>query len=745
MTFMVLTSGKQQPHALSLNLHLLRYILAVGATACLLLTLYFHSSLDVDSSPSSASRANPQTKSIESNGNPYKWWPKANIDLGFINCIHSAEYPDEAVKAGALFDTKERCCAKYDCADRDEAAGSPAKHASAAADNPISKRCSDKNDKTCKKWKWWPKAEAGTGFVSCVFSDDHSEIEAATAGIALFDTEERCCAEYDCILRGGHWRAATNEGGDALRLNKNAGNNDNNEGLSACLLVNDENPRLPEWLAYHYLTLPLRSLIITVDPASRSHPNDILLRFHNELGLEVKVWSEKKFLPPQMRGPCNSNDTNKCLWHHRQRQQVFVVACMKEFKRMNRTWVLLTDVDEYIVFNQMRGDDPMMPLDEAPEGVPTMGDWRFHKNGDIGNGGIIDGTIDGKFTTRFVFTQPDDEPFSYGRVVKDHMRKQFFLRDDIAFHEAQALHEAPPGIPTLKDPWFAKSQMYVRIYNDTYDHNTDGQFMPIPMGWQIGDEKMRKFAGGSLITDINGREYYVEFEPELWPRRISGKDSAEARRRLPSVGRDMTVFDVLRREQSIAADTHARGGGTMAAASLGPCLSMPRLLYGSRENIETNNGTSNNNGYESMAPEGFHDEDFVTLRYRWHASKGSFDASKYGKTIIDVSRIPKDALKGEALNIHRPLTYHCRKDPVRYAIALFRVNHYLDSYEAYSYRNDARSNLRQCKECYEKKGSGAAVAMDDDIRPWLRKFVETVGHEKAKVLLSNAGDFVKLD
>ena len=29
----------------------------------------------------------------------------------------------------------------------------------------------------------------------------------------------------------------------------------------------------------------------------------------------------------------------------------------------------------------------MMPLDEAPEGMPTMDDWRFHKSGNIGNGG----------------------------------------------------------------------------------------------------------------------------------------------------------------------------------------------------------------------------------------------------------------------------------------------------------------------------------------------------------------------
>ena len=54
-------------------------------------------------------------------------------------------------------------------------------------------------------------------------------------------------------------------------------------------------------------------------------------------------------------------------------------------------------------------------------------------------------------------------------------------------------------------------------------------------------------------------------------------------------------------------------------------------------------------------------------------SKGRFESSKFGKTIIDVSRIPVKELNTKALNIHRPLIYHCRKDPPPYSSALFRV------------------------------------------------------------------------
>ena len=86
------------------------------------------------------------------------------------------------------------------------------------------------------------------------------------------------------------------------------------EGLSACLLVNDENPRLPEWLAYHYHILPLRSLIVAVDPASRSSPKSILDRYNNSLMMDVTIWNDDDYLPMKdgygvpLHGACDSNN-----------------------------------------------------------------------------------------------------------------------------------------------------------------------------------------------------------------------------------------------------------------------------------------------------------------------------------------------------------------------------------------------------------------------------------------------------
>ena len=58
--------------------------------------------------------------------------------------------------------------------------------------------------------------------------------------------------------------------------------------FSACLLVKDDNQLLPEWLAYHYTTMPLRRLIVGVDPLSLTRVEPILDKFR-DLGMEIDV------------------------------------------------------------------------------------------------------------------------------------------------------------------------------------------------------------------------------------------------------------------------------------------------------------------------------------------------------------------------------------------------------------------------------------------------------------------------
>lgn len=506
--------------------------------------------------------------------------------------------------------------------------------------------------------------------------------------------------------------------------------NSNSTGLSACLLVNDENPRLPEWLAYHYRVLPLRSRVLAVDPASRSSPLPVVRSFSRTLpDLRIDVWAaEDAYLPPgQPRGACDADNSRQaCLWTHRNRQQHFVARCLATFKRRGATWVLLLDADEYAAFNPARDDEPPAPMDEPPDGVAALRDWRVMHGKIRGKKraqlvGLIEGggTKNGTYVVTGAIREADED-IVFGNVVRDDRGERYFLRDDSTKYQDpdRVMSRAPDGVPTLKGVQVRGSKLYATIYNDTYGepHRADGEYTHIRLHPKLKRELLKS---GNVIQDAQGKKYFIENEQLLWPPHVKASEALRARRELPALSDGTTILDVLRRYQR--------------RFDFGACLQMPRLLYGSKESGD----------FTPMAPNGFRDEDFVTLRYRWHARKGDFDVNKFQKTMIDVSRVPMDHLEGkQAYNIHRPLEYFCRADVPRFATSLFRVNHYLDSYEAYTYRNDARGNKRKgCMECYLKKGNGTDFAADDDIRPWLRGFVEEVGREKAEILLAGVGDF----
>ena len=156
------------------------------------------------------------------------------------------------------------------------------------------------------------------------------------------------------------------------------------------------------------------------------------------------------------------------------------------------------------------------------------------------------------------------------------------------------------------------------------------------------------------MKDTIGRTYYVEREIALLPPQLNTRWAIEARRRLPSIGNDATIQDVL---EDVFRDGYAR-------EALGSCLAMPRVLFGPREDEVDPKDAS---------PEGFANSDFVTLRYHWHAKREDLETNKFQKTIIDVSRLPTNILYSKARNIHVPLNYYCRVTPPRYSASLLRV------------------------------------------------------------------------
>eukprot|EP00562_Extubocellulus_spinifer_P008742 CAMPEP_0178512180 /NCGR_PEP_ID=MMETSP0696-20121128/22753_1 /TAXON_ID=265572 /ORGANISM="Extubocellulus spinifer, Strain CCMP396" /LENGTH=349 /DNA_ID=CAMNT_0020141993 /DNA_START=210 /DNA_END=1259 /DNA_ORIENTATION=+ len=128
--------------------------------------------------------------------------------------------------------------------------------------------------------------------------------------------------------------------------------------FSACLLYMDDNIVLPEWLAYHYHFLPLRHLIIAVDPYGTLAPDKILKPWR-EMGMSIEVWHDQDYCDDSIcssEGPANKDfyGSHKRLGG---RQKIFYQKCLERHKEMNRTWTTFIDVDEYLAFHRTRSEE----------------------------------------------------------------------------------------------------------------------------------------------------------------------------------------------------------------------------------------------------------------------------------------------------------------------------------------------------------------------------------------------------
>lgn len=133
---------------------------------------------------------------------------------------------------------------------------------------------------------------------------------------------------------------------------------DGNSTFAACLLVMDDNNRLVEWMAYHYHTLPLRHLIVAVDPRSRTSPTQVLNRYRR-MGVYIEQWSDHDFMDARLADSVLPDTARFQLKRdrHRSRQKVFYRSCMIKLKEQGRTFVTLHDTDEYLVYNHAGGEN----------------------------------------------------------------------------------------------------------------------------------------------------------------------------------------------------------------------------------------------------------------------------------------------------------------------------------------------------------------------------------------------------
>jgi hypothetical protein len=157
-----------------------------------------------------------------------------------------------------------------------------------------------------------------------------------------------------------------------------------------------------------------------------------------------------------------------------------------------------------------------------------------------------------------------------------------------------------------------------------------------------------------------------------------------------------------------------------------PCISMPRLLFGSIEDKA-----------EARSNQHFNATLLETRRWLRHTSFDDKERNAQPKVILDVSAVSgQDEMFRKPFSIHRPSRRLCRgvgeltfTQFQRYPIT---VNHYVGSWERYNSKNDSRRSRR----AYERKAF-VQDGYDNWITPWLDGFIETHGLKLSRELLAD--------
>jgi hypothetical protein len=121
----------------------------------------------------------------------------------------------------------------------------------------------------------------------------------------------------------------------------------NKKSFSSCILWMDDNHRLTEWIAYHYFALPLRHVVIAVDPHSATQPK---IHKHWYSLMNITIWNDTDFVTKDLaRSQADKKDDLKNK--HRARQGQFYQACSRHLKNLNRTYTTYHDTDEFLTIS----------------------------------------------------------------------------------------------------------------------------------------------------------------------------------------------------------------------------------------------------------------------------------------------------------------------------------------------------------------------------------------------------------
>jgi len=279
--------------------------------------------------------------------------------------------------------------------------------------------------------------------------------------------------------------------------------------ISACLLVKDDNHILSEWIGYHYSTLPLRHLVVGVDPLSKSSPADILRRWNKdtsgknadsdypEMDMDIHMWGDEEIYrgtnPETAFKNAYYNESysaeKELLKSERMadkpevvrlnnRLMFFFSRCMEFHKQEQRSWVLLIDSDEFLTFNYMHSDDAIMPprppIDVMSGTSTSRGQLRWWRKRADYQADVQKRLPPMENTTiaEFILTEADEHPWKH-----DDLPCYSFPRLTYGPHESEE-SQVRSGVPDIANPYHFNTLRFRRhAAKNTNDRNRAGKVM----------------------------------------------------------------------------------------------------------------------------------------------------------------------------------------------------------------------------------------------------------------------------
>jgi len=226
-----------------------------------------------------------------------------------------------------------------------------------------------------------------------------------------------------------------------------------------------------------------------------------------------------------------------------------------------------------------------------------------------------------------------------------------------------------------------------------------------------------------LVYNHPGGDKFAAWEKSRTEKHHGKEPRIKPSKTPPTTAQEGGMIQYIRQEQAAGLEYYQS-----------PCIGIPRLMFGADESKVDQQAILKGVPAElqQLVPQ------MDTLKYRVHAKRNDFTKNALGKVIMDVSRVD---VKNSPyfMSLHRPIKSICPTPWNNDWSSGLRINHYLGSWDSYSFRDDSRRGGERSWEQWEYKATTIDELTDDIIRPWISGLVDTHGVDEAAAMLKDVG------